>query len=83
MLHANSEFRWPALLEPPLAISQCLQSYATADREISILDIDLRFKPMQIDSGRIRRSSLDTGRSAVKLEESLQMAHQSLTTMMS
>jgi len=72
MLHANSEFRWLTFLEPPMAISLFLRSHATADGVISTLGIDLRFKPKQIEAGEIRRSSPDIGRSAVKLEESLQ-----------
>ena len=56
-----------------MKISRCLRSHATADCEISTLDIDLRFKPNQIESSRIRRSSTDISRCAGKTEESLQM----------
>lgn len=61
-----------------MAISHCLRSYSTADGEISTHGIELRFKPMQIESGRIRRSSPDFGGSAVKMEEPLQMARHGL-----
>ena len=56
-----------------MAIFPCLRLHATAGEVISTLGIDLRFKPMQIESGGICRSSPDIGGSAVKMEESLQM----------
>lgn len=66
-----------------MEIFQRRQLFATADTQISIRCIDLRFRLMQIEFGRIRRSTPDYGRSAVKAEESLQTMYQSRTPKLS